>query len=205
MSKKWYNYFVETAPAGAEPAEGPAEAGPPSRVTDVVRDAEAETTFTEPVTAPTDLDVVYRSAQIPTPPHGYTVIKVAEMLRSEHLNALPDDVKKKSIMVALDAAGVKVADIVEDAVRRDRALDTYERVLLKNLEDTRAQKETENAQLEAEINQRVSELRQRIADNQAEIDRERKELEAWRAGKREEENRIAEAVGHFVSPNPITK
>ena len=127
------------------------------------------------------------------------------MLRSEHLNTLPDDVKKRSIMVALDAAGVKVADIVEDAVRRDRALDTYERVLIKNLEDARAQKDSENAQLEAEINQRVSELRQRIADNQTEIDRERKELEAWRAGKREEENRIAEAVGHFVSPNPITK
>jgi hypothetical protein len=204
VSKKWYNYFVETAP-GAETAGSPAAADAPARVTDLVTDADAETTFAEPVTAPTDLAVVYESAQIPTPPHGYTVIKVAEMLRSEHLNALPDDVKKRSIMVALDAAGVKVADIVEDAVRRDRALDTYERVLIKNLENTRAQKESENAQLEAEINQRVSELRQRIADNQAEIDRERKELEAWRAGKRDEENRIAEAVGHFVSPNPITK
>ena len=205
MSKKWYNYFVETAPSGAQSAETPGVPGPPARATDLVGDSEAETTFAEPVTAPTDLEVVYRSAQIPTPAHGYSVIKVAEMLRSEHLHALPDDVKKRSIMVALDAAGVKVADIVEDAVRRDRALDTYERVLIKNLEDTKSQKDSENAQLEAEINQRVSELRQRIADNQAEIDRERKELEAWRAGKREEENRIAEAVSHFVSPNPITK
>jgi hypothetical protein len=205
VSKKWYNYFVETAPSGAETAETPADPAPQARVTDLVGDAGAEPTFSEPVTAPTDLAVVYQSAQIPTPAHGYTVIKVAEMLRSEHLNTLPDDVKKRSIMVALDAAGVKVADIVEDAVRRDRALDTYERVLIKNLEDTRALKESENARLEAEINQRVAELRQRIADNQAEIDRERKELEAWRAGKREEENRIAEAVGHFVSPNPITK
>ncbi len=41
-------------------------------------------------------------------------------------------------MVALDAAGVKVAEIVEDAVQRDRALDTYERVLQKHLEDLRA-------------------------------------------------------------------
>jgi uncharacterized small protein (DUF1192 family) len=205
VSKKWYNYFVETAPPGAGSADTPAVPGPQARVTDLVGDTEAETTFAEPVTTPTDLEVVYRSAQIPTPAHGYSVIKVAEMLRSEHLNALPDDVKKRSIMVALDAAGVKVADIVEDAVRRDRALDTYERVLIKNLEDTKARKDSENAQLEAEINQRVSELRQRIADNQAEIDRERKELEAWRAGKRDEENRIAEAVGHFVSPNPITK
>ena len=206
MSKKWYNYFVETTPGGADTAGSPAVApNAPARVTDLVTDADADATFTEPVTAGTDLEVVYDSAQIPTPAHGYTVLKVAEMLRSEHLQALPDDVKKRSIMVALDAAGVKVADIVEDAVRRDRALDTYERVLIKHLEDTKAQKDSENAQLEAEINQRVSELRQRIADNQAEIDREVKELDSWRAGKRAEENRIAEAVGHFVSPNPITK
>ena len=59
------------------------------------------------------------------------------MLQSEHIRALPADVKRKSIMVALDAAGVKVTEIVEDAVRRDRALDTYERVLQKNLEDAR--------------------------------------------------------------------
>ena len=81
MSKKWYNYFVETAPPGAESAD-PAVPGAPARVTDLVGDAEAETTFAEPVTAPTDLAVVYQSAQIPTPSHGYTVIKVAEMLRT---------------------------------------------------------------------------------------------------------------------------
>jgi Asp-tRNA(Asn)/Glu-tRNA(Gln) amidotransferase A subunit family amidase len=205
VSKKWYNYFVETNPSGADSSAQPA--GPSPRVTDLVADAGAETTFAEPVAAPgeqADLNAVYRSAQIPTPPHGYTVLKVAEMLHSEHIRALPDEVKKKSIMVALDAAGVKVADIVEDAVHRDRALDTYERVLIKNLETTRAGKERENAQLESEINERIAELRKRIADNRAEIDREQSEVEAWRARKREEENRIADAVGHFVSPNPIT-
>jgi hypothetical protein len=127
------------------------------------------------------------------------------MLRSEHIRTLPDDVKKKSIMVALDAAGVKVADIVEDAVRRDRALDTYERVLEKTLEETRAQKEREIKQLEDEVNQRVAEMRQRVAESRAEIDRDQAELDAWRARKRQEEERIAEAVGHFISPNPITK
>jgi len=208
VSKKWYNYFVETSPGGGE-APGASSGDPaPPRVTDLVADAAAEPTFTEPVTAssgPVDLELVYRSAQIPTPPHGYTVLKIAAMLESEHIRALPDDVKKKSVMVALDAAGVKVSDIVEDAVHRDRALDTYERVLMKNLEETRGQKERESAALEQEINQRVAELRKQIAENRAEIEREHSELEAWRARKREEEDRIASAVGHFVSPNPITK
>ncbi len=36
-------------------------------------------------------------------------------------------------------------EIVEDAVRRDRALDTYERVLQKHLDELRAEKQAENA------------------------------------------------------------
>jgi hypothetical protein len=146
-----------------------------------------------PVTAPVSFDDVYGAAQIQAPAHGYSVLKVAEMLQSEHLQALPPDVKKKSILVALDFAGVKVAEIVEDAVRRDRALDTYERVLQKNLEQLRAEKEREIKELEASI-----------ARSRAELEREQKELDKWCTRKRLEENRIAEAVGYFVSENPIT-
>ena len=209
MSKKWYNYFVVTTPSDTLSPEtaSPDRPAPPSRAADLVPDAEGDATFTRPVSTAgdaTDLATLYESAQIQTPAHGYTVLKVADMLQSEHIRALPAEVKQKSIMVALDAAGVRVADIVEDAVQRDRALDTYERVLQKHLEELRAQKEAENRQIEDEINQRVTELRERIAQNRAETDKEQKDLDAWRARKRQEENRIAEAIGYFVSPNPIT-
>jgi Asp-tRNA(Asn)/Glu-tRNA(Gln) amidotransferase A subunit family amidase len=216
VSKKWYNYFVVTegeAEAGApvpsnepgRPAAAPRPApSPPRRVVDVVPNAEADTEFAAPVSTPTDLAEIYTSAKIATPAHGYTVLKVAEMLQSEHIRALPADVKHKSILVALDAAGEKVAEIVEDAVQRDKALDTFERVLQKHLEDLRSQKEAENKKLEEEINQRVAELRAQIDRNNAEVGREQENLVTWRVRKRREEDRIAEAVGHFVSPNPIT-
>jgi hypothetical protein len=208
VSKKWYNYFVVTTPSDTVSPETASPDRPaPSRAADLVDDAEGDATFTRPVSTAgdaADLAALYESAQIKTPAHGYTVLKVADMLQSEHIRALPAEVKQKSIMVALDAAGVKVADIVEDAVQRDRALDTYERVLQKHLEELRAQKEAENRQIEEEINQRVTELRERIAQNRAETDKEQKDLDAWRARKRQEENRIAEAIGYFVSPNPIT-
>jgi hypothetical protein len=126
------------------------------------------------------------------------------MLQSEHIRALPADVKKKSIMVALDAADVKVSEIVEDAVQRDRALDTYERVLQKNLENLRAKTDADNKRLEEEVNQRVAELRAKMDANTKEAAREQDELIKWRARKRQEEDRIAEAIGYFVSPNPIT-
>jgi hypothetical protein len=212
VSKKWYNYFVvtdgaasETAgPAPGAPTSGGPSAPPPRRVVDVVPDAEKDATFSAPVATPTDLAEIYASAQIPTPAHGYTVLKVADMLQSEHIRTLPADVKHRSILVALDAAGVKVAEIVEDAVQRDRALDTYERVLQKHLEELRTQKDAENKAIEAEINTRVAELRAKIDQNAAEVKQEQDGLLAWRVQKRQEEDRIAEAVGHFVSPNPIT-
>jgi hypothetical protein len=206
VGKKWYNYFVVTD-GGAEAAGAPGtppSGETPQRVVDLVPNAEADTTFSAPVTTATDFSEIYTAAQIAAPPHGYTVLKVAEMLRSQHIQELPADVRQRSVLVALDAAGVKVAEIVEDAVRRDRALDTYERVLQKHLEELRTQKTAENKQLEEEVNRRVAELRARIQQNDAEVSREQESLASWRVRKRQEEDRIAAAIGHFVSANPIT-
>jgi hypothetical protein len=216
VSKKWYSFFVVTDDK-AEATKAPVSTGTPSaaaddqmgrpspvRAIDVVTDSGSSAVFPDASSSHVDLGLVYSSAQITEPPHGYTVLKIAEMLRSEHIRALPVDVKRKSILVALDAAGVKVTDIVEDAVRRDRALDTYERVLQKHVEDLRAQIETENKQIDDEIARRVAELRGRIDANTQKLAAESRELEVWRARKHQEETTIADAVGYFVSENPIT-
>src|SRR5690606_25852256 len=150
------------------------------------------------------IEDVYTSARIEAPAHGYTVLKVAEMLESEHIRALPPEVKRKSVMVALEAAGVAIDDIVQDAVRRDQALDTYERVREKHLENLRAETAADNARLESEIEKQVAELRARIDENNRLVSREQDELLAWRARKQQAESTIADAVGHFVTENPIT-
>jgi Asp-tRNA(Asn)/Glu-tRNA(Gln) amidotransferase A subunit family amidase len=202
-SKKWYSLFVVTDDKDSVDATATSAAAP-QRAGDLV--PELDTAPAPSVTAgpPPDLDVVYQSAKIAAPAHGYTVLKVAEMLQSEHLKALPADVKSRSIMVALDAAGVKVAEIVEDAVRRDRALDTYERVLQKHVDEARAGLEAENKQLEAEIAQRVAELRARIDENGKKAAADQAELAVWRTRKHQEEETIADTVSYFVSENPIT-
>lgn len=203
MGKKWYNLFVVSdAPSDAADVETPPE--PPRRVEEVVADVPREASFTAPVGDAAEFVDIYESAQIETPGHGYSVLKVAEMLANEHIRDLPADVKRKSVLAALDAAGVKIASVIEDAVRRDRALDTYERVLQKSFDDLMMSKEAENRQIENDINERIKELREQIASNKAEIDREQQQLIAWRTGKRAEEQRIADAVSYFVTENPIT-
>lgn len=207
MGKAWYNFFVVTEDQRGDAASptSPSPDDAPRKVSEVIADAGAEASFKDPVTNLTALEDIYRSAQIATPAHGYTVLKVGEMLQSEHIRTLPPDVKRKSILVALEAAGVTVNEIVEDAVHRDRALDTYERVLQKNLDDLRSQKQAENARLEQEIAQRLAELRAGIEENNQGVSRELEHLQAWQSRKQEEERRIAEAVGYFVSENPITR
>lgn len=211
MAKKWYNFFVVTPGDGA--ASSPAATGAPApaaaalRVADVVPEPDPESfapSAESPVSNDTSMEDIYSSARIPMPGHGYTILKVSDMLQSEHIRTLPPDVKTKSIMVALDAAGVDVKSVIEDAVQRDRALDTYERVLEKHLEELRARKDQESRRLEEEINQKLQELRTRIEENNNEVNRETESLLAWRARKRQEEDRIAEAVGYFVTENPIT-
>jgi Asp-tRNA(Asn)/Glu-tRNA(Gln) amidotransferase A subunit family amidase len=151
-----------------------------------------------------DLSIVYESAKITAPAHGYTVLKVAEMMQSEHIRELPPEVRRKSVLVALDAAGVKIDDVVQDAVRRDRALDTYERVLQQHLDQLTASTAAENKQLEEEVARRVAELRAQIDENTRRLATDQAELQAWRTRKQQEEALIAETVAHFVSENPIT-
>jgi Asp-tRNA(Asn)/Glu-tRNA(Gln) amidotransferase A subunit family amidase len=202
LRKKWYNLFVVSdGPAGR--TDAPAS-GPQRRVDEVAPEPPAALAPDASVTGAGTIADVYEAARIPVPSHGYTVMKVAEMLQSGHIRALPPEVKRKSILVALDAAGVSVDEVVRDAVLRDQALDTYERVLEQHLEAVRAEQAADNARLEDEIAQRLAELRGRIDENNRAVSHEQDELREWRARKHQEEQTIAEAVSYFVTDSPIT-
>ena len=126
------------------------------------------------------------------------------MLQSELIRNLPADVKRSSILLALEAAGVKIEDVIGDAVRRDRALDTYEKVLQKSLEALETRKTEENRQLEQEMERLVAEYRTRIQKNSDELGKEKERFFGWRLQKQQEEKKIADAVSYFTSENPIT-
>jgi hypothetical protein len=195
MAKKWYELFVERGDGGPT-----AEAvGPELLSSDV-----APVVVSGPVSDAATPEAIYAAAQISAAPHGFTILKVAAMLESEHIRELPAEVRRKSILVALDAAQVPLKEIVADAVLRDRALDTYERVLEQNLEQLRASALEENRQLEAELERHAAELRARIDANNHAVAQARNQFGNWRAGKQLEESRIAAAVAFFVDENPIS-
>jgi ElaB/YqjD/DUF883 family membrane-anchored ribosome-binding protein len=166
--------------------------------------AKVEPKFAASVKNPTSFEEIYRAAEIPAPAHGYSILKVSDMLQSEHIRNLPPEVKRSSILVALEAAGVQITQVVEDAVRRDRALDVYERVQEQDLERLAASKTEENRQIQSEMDRVVAEYRARTKANQDLLTKAKERFESWRRQKHKEEQRIADAITYFVSENPIT-
>lgn len=211
MSKKWYNYFVSVDGSGTDdttPATGQASASgsksAAQSVAEIASTIAAEPKFTSPVSDPTSFDEIYKAAEIPEAPQGYSIVKVAHMLESEHIRTLPSDVKKSSVLVALEAAGADIKDVIQDAVRRDRALDTYERVQQRAVDELENRKNKENGDIQAEIDKYLTEQRAKIQANNDEVAREKERFTGWRLKKQQEEKRIADAVGYFVTENPIT-
>ena len=207
MSKKWYNAFISVdAPSGeAAPAEEPEQAPDAARmVAHIAASLPAEPKFSAPVRNATSFDEIYEAAEIQVPAHGYSIEKVATMLASEHLRGLSAEVKRSSILVALEASGAKIEEVIQDAVRRDRALDSYERVLRKSLTDVQAKKADENRQIEAEMNKMLADYRARIQANNETLAKESERFSTWLTQKQKEEKNIADAVAYFVTENPIT-
>src|SRR5207237_3202257 len=128
-------------------------------VAEIAKTVAPQPQFTVSPANAASFEEIYKAAEIPAVSQGYSILKVAEMLQSEHIRTLPAEVKRSSILVALDAAGVNIRDVIQDAVRRDRALDTFENVQQKALEDLESRKAKENSQIQAEIDRLVAEHR----------------------------------------------
>lgn len=211
MSKKWYNYFV-SVDEGQTPVPGsPADAGAPPKsgsaaqsVAEIARTVAMEPKFTSSVSDPTSFDEIYKAAEIPPAPQGYSILKVSDMLQSEHIRSQPADVKRSSVLVALDAAGVEIKDVIQDAVRRDRALDGYERVQQRSVEEMEARKTKENSQIQADLDRLIAEQRAKIQKNNDDVTQAKEKFFGWRLKKQQEEKKISDTVAYFVTENPIT-
>lgn len=213
MSKKWYNLFVSVDESSSRPEESGATPPAPTAaqaVADIARSVASSTpvagpppTFNAPISNPTSFAEIYAAAEIHPPTHGFTIEKVGDMLRSEHVRNLPRDVKRSSVLMALEAVGAPIQDVVQDAMKRDQALDTFESVQEKALNQLEAQKTQENQQIQAEIDRVLTEQRSRMQANNDEVAKEKERFFAWRLKKQEEEQKIADAVSYFVADNPI--
>lgn len=137
---------------------------------------------------------IYRAAGILSPGSGYGIHKVVEMLNSERIRDLSKDIKRASVLMALDAAGISVDDLLTDATRRQNALNSYEAAQRKQLEDFEARKAQENARVEEEMEKIRAHYAQRIQNNLDQVTKEKDALRNWQNAMQSESQRIAEVI-----------
>jgi hypothetical protein len=102
-------------------------------------------------------------------------------------------------MMALEAAGVAVEDILQDAMQRQRALEAYDEEQQRRLQDFESTKLKDNERLSAEMESIAAQYRTKIAAAVEEIERERSAFRDWQERKLREERRIAEAASLCVN------
>lgn len=154
-----------------------------------------------------DFETIYRSAGITDPAHGYSASKVQEILSSPEFAPLESKAKAAALsgFLKMNPTGpVPIADVIQDAVRRDQALDKFEEILRANLARRAEQIESDNARLQAEIDELTRRNRELMEANRQTLEAEQEKLSVWKTRKKIEEHRLFEAIAPFVEENPIT-
>jgi hypothetical protein len=146
---------------------------------------------------------IYAEANISS---QFTVDDLDVMVKSDKLKDQPLTMKQVAIPFALEARGVTIDDPINDAVQRDKALDSYTSTLYDNWKNTHSV----NTQKESAID---NEMKEYFEAKQAEIEALKQETynaqqqySQFLIIKKEEEIRLSCIIDPFLGgkPNPIT-
>ena len=143
---------------------------------------------------------IYQTAGIRGPRKGYSINKIVELLRSEHLRGLAKEMKRTSILVALDAAGISLDEVVEDANARLEAIDSYETSQRKQFEAHLVRRAEENQQIMAELERVKATYAERLRRNLEGVAREKATFGSWLTLKQQEAANITEALELCTKP-----
>jgi hypothetical protein len=146
------------------------------------------------------MDEICRAAGITNLRKEYSINKVVEMLRSEHLRGLSKEMRRSAVLMALDAAGIPIEELRQDAIARQAALDGYENEQRTRAEAEWARKAEENVQIEAELERIKTHYMARISRNKDAVSREKAAFGTWLEGKQRVVQNIAEAAELCLTP-----
>jgi replication initiation and membrane attachment protein DnaB len=148
------------------------------------------------------MEDIYLAAGIMNPRMGYSISKVVEMLNNDHIRGLPSDAKRAAVLMALEAAGISIDQVLRDAKMRQQALDEYETDQRKHFEEYWTRKAEANAQTQTEMERITAQCLDRMKRNLDEVAQEKAAFSRWQTMKQQEADRISEAVGLCSKPAP---
>ncbi len=149
------------------------------------------------------LQDIYLAVGIMSSRLGYNIDTVSEMADSDHMRGMSNDVKRASILMALEAAGIPVSELLQDGSKRLNALNSYEAAERKRFEDYETKKSQESAQIQAEIEQMTAHCLERIKHNLGEVTLAKDAFLNWQTTKQKEAQRISDAVALFSKSTAV--
>ena len=152
-----------------------------------------------------DFAAVYEEARVPVPFRGYGVDKMAEILESKRLAALPREVRVAAVMASLEAAGVSLPQVLQDAVLRDRALDDFVAAKEREVEALRSRNEARVSALKQEVDGFMKERNAEIDGLKKSSDSGTSAFAQLQLKKKNEEDRLRDVLSYFAADgeNPI--
>ena len=146
------------------------------------------------------LQDIYLAVGIMSSRLGYNIDTVSAMLASDHMRGMTSDAKRASILMALEAAGIPVNELLQDGAKRLDALNGYEAAESKRFEEYEARKAQESAQIQLENERMTAHCLERIKHNLGEVTQAKDAFLNWQTTKQKEAQRISEAVALFTKP-----
>ncbi len=149
------------------------------------------------------LQDIYLAVGIMSSRLGYSIDTVSSMLDSDHLRGMTIEVKRSSVLMALEAAGIPPNELVQDGAKRMDALNAYEAGERSRFEEYEARKLKESAQIQSEIDRMTAHCVDRIRHNLVEVTQAKDEFQNWQTTKQKETQRISDAVSLFSKSSAV--
>lgn len=145
-------------------------------------------------------DQIYQTAAVKPPQLRYGILKVLEMTNSPHLAGMTPEAKRSALLMALDAAGAEIEDLLQDALSRQRALHDYEEKQQELLSAFETAKLDENRAIQAELDRITSQYMARIQANVDDVACQQDAFRDWQKRKQQECSRMTETAAFLVPP-----
>jgi len=147
-----------------------------------------------------EFERVYEAAGVKAPAHGWTIARLHQLLQTEQYKTMPRDAAQKAILGVLSADKVPVDDLMQDALRRDKAIDAFEGFVFKKMSQRIQARESREAQIEEQIRSLREEQDRLHEENK--IDQQH--WDQWHQRKTAAEEEMATAIGYLLEKPVVT-
>jgi hypothetical protein len=145
-------------------------------------------------------DKVFEAAGVKPPPHGWTIGKLEELLKTEQYKSMDRAAAQKAVLGILQAQKAAVEDLVKDAIARDQALESFAQFARKKMEVRNEARQSKMAEIKSQIAELQSQCQ--AMDEEAKLDHEH--WRKWYQGKTAYEKEMAWALGYLMDKQIFT-